>query len=93
MADVLNNIQFRRLLLLVVILLTVGTVFYSNVEGWGYLDSLYFCVTTLTTVGYGDLNPQTDLGKIFTIFYILVGVGILLGFINAVMHHAYRKIL
>lgn len=42
---------------------------------------------TLTTIGYGDLSPQTDLGKLFTILYILVGIGIILNFIHTVYHH------
>lgn len=37
---------------------------------------------SLTTVGYGDLAPKTDSGKIFTMFYILSGIGIIFGFIN-----------
>ena len=57
----------------------------------GVLDSLYFSVTTLTTVGYGDFFPKTDAGKMFTIFYILAGVGILLGFVNAVAIRARNK--
>ncbi len=44
----------------------VGTTFYHFVEGWRWLDSLYFCVITLATVGYGDFSPRTDLGKVFT---------------------------
>jgi len=66
----------------VVALLASGTVFYSGVEGWGVIDSLYFSVITLTTIGYGDLHPTTDLSKIFTIFYILIGIGVLVAFIN-----------
>ena len=57
-------------------------IFYHGVEGWGWLDSLYFSVITLTTVGYGDFAPKTDAGKVFTIIYILVGLGILAGFIS-----------
>ena len=40
-------------------LLSIGTIFYSLVEGWTALDALYFSVTTLTTVGLGDYTPQT----------------------------------
>jgi heme/copper-type cytochrome/quinol oxidase subunit 1 len=38
---------------------------------------------TLTTIGFGDFVPATDLGKIFTIVYVFMGLGILLGFVNA----------
>src|SRR5688572_8411032 len=47
----------------VAVLLAVGTVVYSVLEGWTLLDSLYFSVVTLATVGYGDLSPTTDLAK------------------------------
>ena len=68
--------EFRSLLWAVLILLVSGTVFYHGVEGWRVLDSLYFSVTTLVTVGFGDFSPKTDVGKIFTIVYILIGVGV-----------------
>jgi len=76
----LENEEFQTLLLLVIFILTLGTFFYHNVEGWTWLDSLYFTVVTLTTVGYGDFSPETDLGKAFTMVYIFVGLGILYGF-------------
>jgi voltage-gated potassium channel len=69
--------EFRSLGAITLTLLGLGTLFYHGVEGWRWLDSLYFCVITLATVGYGDLSPQTDLGKIFTMVYILIGIGIL----------------
>lgn len=43
-------------------------------------NSLYFSVITLTTIGYGDFSPQTDLGKMFTLVYIVIGVALILGF-------------
>jgi voltage-gated potassium channel len=72
----------------VLILFGFGTIFYSLVEGWGVLDSLYFSVMTLLTVGYGDLVPTTDASKAFTILYVLVGAGILVGFITLVAREA-----
>jgi len=73
--------DFRALFLWVVLLLAMGTWFYARVEGWTVLDALYFSVVTLTTVGFGDLAPNTSAGKIFTIFYILVGLGLISGFV------------
>jgi voltage-gated potassium channel len=48
--------------------------FYHHVEGWRYLDAIYFCSTTLAAVGYGDFLPRTDIGKVFTIFYQFIGI-------------------
>jgi voltage-gated potassium channel len=87
--------EFRGLFSLVVLTLASGTLFYWQVEGWNLLDSLFFSVVTLTTVGYGDLVPATAAARIFTILYIFVGIGIILGFVNAVaersMEHRKEK--
>lgn len=63
----------------------LGMLVYHYLEGWSWLDSLYFCVVTLATVGYGDITPNTPFAKIFTIFYILNGIGILLFFVDKVV--------
>lgn len=80
--------EFEALATLAVITLGIGTVFYHGVEGWSWLDSLFFSVTALTTVGYGNLVPHTDMGKLFTIAYLFIGIGVLLGFINFVAQNA-----
>ena len=80
--DLVKDRETRGLVYLVVIILLTGMAFYHGTEGWSWLDSLYFSVTTLTTVGFGDFSPKTDVGKAFTIVYILVGLGILAGFLN-----------
>ena len=79
--------EFRGLFTLVLVTLLSGTLFYRQVEGWSLLDSLYFSVVTLTTVGYGDLSPSTAAGKVFTILYIFVG----LGFVNAVAERSLER--
>ena len=81
---------YRDLLITTTIILTIGTIGYHYIEKWNWLDSLYFSITTLTTVAYGDFYPKTNPGKIFTIFYIIIGIGIILTFINTIYHH-YSK--
>lgn len=82
--EMLGNPELRLLLVVVGSLLVAGTVFYHGVEKWSWLDSLYFSVVTLTTVGYGDLSPQTVAGKIFTMVYLVGGLGVLAAFITTV---------
>lgn len=72
------------------LLLATGTIFYMLVEHWTLVDSLYFCVTTLTTVGFGSPAPTTDAGKLFTIFFVLSGVGMFLAVINGVGRAAVK---
>src|ERR687894_3048452 len=76
--------DFRTLVILVIFSLLTGTIFYSLQEGWSLVDALYFSVTTLTTVGLGDLSPATTIGKLFTIVYIFSGIGFIAGFINTI---------
>ncbi|MGQ9571665.1 MAG: potassium channel family protein [Dehalococcoidia bacterium] len=56
-------------------LLALGIVGYILIEGWSFLDALYMTVTTVTTVGFREVKPLSDEGRVFTIFLILFGVG------------------
>ena len=76
LAAALSDDRVRGLLALTFAMIAVASVFYWYVEGWSYLDSVYFSVITIATVGYGDFSPQTALGKIFPIGYIFVGLGL-----------------
>ncbi|MGB5051365.1 MAG: potassium channel family protein, partial [Caldilineaceae bacterium] len=84
--------EFRSLCILVLIVIGSGTFFYHSVEGMGWIDAFYFCVITLTTVGYGDLSPQTPVGKLFTVIYIFVGLGLLAAFIGYVAQQARENV-
>lgn len=54
-----------------------GAAGYHLVEGWSWLDSFYMTVITLATVGYGETHPLTDAGRVFTMFLILFGIGLM----------------
>jgi len=83
----LKDEDYRDLLLTTTFIIIVGSMVYHYLEGWNWVDSVYFSVITLTTVGYGDFSPQTDGGKLFTIFYIVIGIGIILTFVNTIYNH------
>ncbi len=79
--------NYLILLGLTAVTVLVGAVFYHFIEGMRWLDAYYFTVGTMFTVGYGDFAPKTDAGKIFTTIYMIVGVGIIGGFVRASMQH------
>jgi voltage-gated potassium channel len=54
------------------------------IEGWGLVDAFYFAVVSMATVGYGDLAPQTTPGKLITIGFLLVGIGIFVLTVGAI---------
>ncbi len=76
-------------LLLMAMIYVVGTLFYHRVEGWTYLDSVYFLTATVTTIGYGDFTPVTEGGKLFTI--LIAWIGISLGFFLLYSIMEYRE--
>lgn len=76
---------------LLILLLVTGTLFYHNVEGWRYVDSLYFSAVTMTTIGYGDFSPETDIGKIFTIFFAFLGIGIAFYFFTMIGRYFFVR--
>ncbi|MCA8950050.1 MAG: potassium channel protein [Planctomycetes bacterium] len=68
--------QLLRVALVLAALTAGGTVAFMLIEGWSLLDSLYMAVITLTTVGYGETHPLSPAGRWFTIFYLVVGLGL-----------------
>ncbi len=81
------RLRILTIITIIAALLSIGTIGYHNIEKHTYLDSLYFSVETLTTIGYGDLVPVTDAGKIFTILYAVFGVGLMLYLITTLAGH------
>jgi small conductance mechanosensitive channel len=72
-------------------MIALATVTFWVVEGWSLLDAAFFSVVTISTVGYGNLVPETALGKIFAMFYILVGLGVFVAAASAVAEALLRR--
>jgi voltage-gated potassium channel Kch len=83
---------YKRLLASAVFLIASGTVIFSLLEDWSIIDSFYFCVVTVTTVGFGDITPDTDAAKLFTVVYIVVGISLISTYLDArLKKHAYQR--
>src|SRR6476661_4660976 len=70
---------FLSVLTTLLLIVLSGTIFYTTVEGWVLTDSIYFSFISLIPSGIDTgLSPQTNMGKWFTIIYLIVGVGVML---------------
>ncbi len=83
-ASVWRDPETKALPFVAAALVLTGTLFYWRFEDWTIVESLYFSVVTLTTVGYGDLSPTSAGTQIFTIFYILTGIGVFVALLASV---------
>jgi len=89
--DVWLDDRVRGLLLFALSMIALATVTFWLVEGWSLLDAAFFSVVTISTVGYGELVPQTVAGKIFAMFYILIGLGVFVAAASAVAEALLRR--
>ena len=72
-----------KLVLAALLLLTlVGMAGFHYIEGWPWFDGLYMAVTTFTTIGYQEVHPLSHAGRVFNLFLIITGVGLLFLFIG-----------
>lgn len=70
-----RNIVFAAVMLALV--LSMGTAGYMILEEWNFLDSLYMTVITISTVGFSEVNPVSNQGRILTMTILISGLGVL----------------
>jgi voltage-gated potassium channel len=72
-----GHTEQRRILVLLVgifLIIFLGTLGYIKIENMSPLDALYMAIITISTVGFKEVHPLSDTGKIFTILYIITGI-------------------
>src|SRR3954465_3749168 len=75
--------NLRVLFAVLLILAVFGTIGFHLLEGWTWFDGFYMVVTTFTTIGYGEVHPLSPAGRLFNVFLILIGVGVVFLIIGA----------
>ena len=74
-----------------IFILALGTVAYRLLEDWSWVDSFYFSAVALTTVGFGDITPSSDVSKVFTVFYIFGGISLIGLVLNELLKRITRR--
>jgi voltage-gated potassium channel len=97
LAQFLTKYSFQLKVLCFPLYYAVGLLYYHFSEGWSILETTYFITVTITTCGYGFFHPTNEAGKVFTIFYMLVGlivvVTVIFGLMNSVVFDAQDQII
>jgi voltage-gated potassium channel len=75
------------LVLAVVVVGTAGYHWLWRGAGGTWMDALFMTVTTITTIGYGEIRPLTTAGRLFTIFLAFTGIGSLFFMLGVVMEY------
>lgn len=78
--------QLFRSLFALAALVVLGIAGYMLIEGWSLLDAAYMVVVTFTTVGYEEVHPLSDNGRLLTMFMMVAGVGVMLYILTSVVH-------
>ena len=71
--------------------IVIGASIYQKLENLSVLDSYYYVVVTLSTIGYGDIAPKTSAGKLFTIFFIVFGIAIFSSLISNIVSRSQKR--
>lgn len=71
-----NNVPISICIMILLCYVTLGAVLFHKIQPWGVLESLYFCFSSLVTIGFGDLTPKDSLSQYIAAGYILIGMAV-----------------
>ncbi|HBU27582.1 TPA: hypothetical protein DEB00_00505 [Candidatus Uhrbacteria bacterium] len=86
----------KRISLIFVLLASLligGTIIFHRLEDWTWIQAFYFSVSTVTTVGYGDLTPSSDPSRLITSIYALLSIPLMflsIGIVGEVVFARYH---
>lgn len=83
----LNKKSYRYLMYTTLTVLLLGVLGFRFLEHWRWIDCLNYAVSTMVTTGNAGVLPQSDLGKIFNVFYMFTSVILILFFVNTMNQH------
>lgn len=78
-------------ILFLILLIIIGSLGYNLIEHWGFTDSIYMTITTITTVGFGEVYPLSDAGKWFTMLLVISGVAFYGLAINSIVRNFLER--
>ena len=70
-----SRTKLRASVILILTVISIGTLGYSLIEGWSFFDSLYMTVITITTIGFEEVHKMSEAGRTFTVVLIVFSVG------------------
>jgi len=86
-----NRIRLKLYLVIFTALLFLGVLGFMFIENLSLVDAIYFSIVTMATVGYGDIHPTSDVGKILVLVLIIGGVGTFLGVVASITDIFVRR--
>jgi voltage-gated potassium channel len=75
--------NLRVIFVALLALVGVGTAGFHFLEGWSWFDGFYMVLNTVSTIGYGEIHPLSQAGRVFNSFIIVAGVGLVLLFFGS----------
>ncbi len=82
MADVKVPFNLKLLFVALMVLVVIGVLGFHFIEGWTLFDGFYMVLTTITSIGYGEVHPLSHVGRLFNSFIIITGVALVLLFLG-----------